>query len=51
VATYRTQLDGNEQVDFNGKAKAFARTYNFLSSILLYTNVPGVGGGRIKTGK
>jgi type I restriction enzyme, R subunit len=38
VATYRTQLDEEGQVDFKGKAKAFVRTYDFLSSILPYTN-------------
>jgi type I restriction enzyme R subunit len=38
VATYMEQLDEDGQVDFKGKAKAFLRTYNFLSSILPYTN-------------
>jgi len=38
VATYRGQLDEDGQVDFKGKAKAFVRTYGFLSSILPYTN-------------
>lgn len=38
VATYLAQLDENGQVDFKGKAKAFVRTYDFLSSILPYTN-------------
>ncbi len=38
VATYREQLDEDGQVDFKGKAKAFLRTYGFLSSILPYTN-------------
>jgi type I restriction enzyme R subunit len=38
VATYKEQLDEDGQVDFKGKAKAFARTYSFLSSILPYTN-------------
>jgi type I restriction enzyme, R subunit len=38
VATYRAQLDEDGQVDFKGKAKAFVRTYDFLSSILPYTN-------------
>jgi type I restriction enzyme R subunit len=37
VATYKEQLDENGQVDFKGKAKAFIRTYAFLSSILPYT--------------
>jgi len=39
VATYKEQLDEDGQVDFKGKAKAFARTYAFLASILPYTNV------------
>ena len=38
VAVYKEQLNEDEQVDFKGKAKAFVRTYNFLSSILPYTN-------------
>ncbi|HKV35060.1 MAG TPA: type I restriction endonuclease subunit R [Pyrinomonadaceae bacterium] len=38
VAVYKNQLDGSAQVDFKGKAKAFTRTYGFLSSILPYTN-------------
>ena len=38
VAVYKEQLDEDGQVDFKGKAKAFARTYGFLSSILPYTN-------------
>ena len=38
VAIYREQLDEDGQVDFNGKAKEFTRTYGFLSSILPYTN-------------
>ena len=38
VATYRDQLDEDGQVDFKGKAKAFTRTYEFLASILPYTN-------------
>jgi type I restriction enzyme R subunit len=38
VAVYREQLDEDGQVDFKGKAKAFSRTYGFLSSILPYTN-------------
>src|SRR5262245_251110 len=37
VAVYR-QLDEDGQVDFKGKAKAFTRTYDFLASILPYTN-------------
>ncbi|ATY86004.1 DEAD/DEAH box helicase [Kyrpidia spormannii] len=38
VTTYIEHLDEDGQVDFKGKAKAFLRTYNFLSSILPYTN-------------
>ena len=38
VAVYRENLDEDSQVDFKGKAKAFARTYGFLSSVLPYTN-------------
>ena len=38
VATYKAELDEGGQVEFKGKAKAFTRTYAFLSSILPYTN-------------
>jgi len=38
VAAYLEQLDEEGQVAFKSKAKAFLRTYNFLSSILSYTN-------------
>lgn len=38
VATYNAGLDEDGQVDFKGKAKAFARTYGFLASILPYSN-------------
>jgi len=38
VAVYKEQLDEDGQVDFKGKAKAFVRTYGFLSAILPYTN-------------
>jgi type I restriction enzyme R subunit len=38
VAVYKEQLGEDGQVDFKGKAKAFTRTYGFLSSILPYTN-------------
>ncbi|GMV21833.1 MAG: hypothetical protein AMXMBFR57_17820 [Acidimicrobiia bacterium] len=38
VETYRQELGEDQQVDFKGKAKAFLRTYGFLSSILPYTN-------------
>src|ERR1019366_3939462 len=37
VAVY-LGLDENGQVDFKGKAKGFTRTYDFLASILPYTN-------------
>jgi type I restriction enzyme R subunit len=36
VATYK-ELDEDAQIDFKGKAKAFVRTYAFLSAILPYT--------------
>jgi type I restriction enzyme R subunit len=38
VALYLSDLDEDAQVDFKGKAKAFVRTYSFLSSILPYSN-------------
>jgi type I restriction enzyme R subunit len=38
VAVYRSDLDEDGQVHFKGKAKAFTRTYAFLSSILPYSN-------------
>ena len=38
VAVYKEQLDEDEQVDFKSKAKAFNRTYGFLSAVLPYTN-------------
>ncbi len=38
VAVYRNDLDEDGQVAFKGKAKAFVRTYAFLSSILPYSN-------------
>ena len=38
VAVYLSELDEDAQVDFKGKAKAFVRTYSFLSSILPYSN-------------
>ncbi len=37
VASY-LRLDEDGQVDFKGKAKSFARTYDFLASVLPYTN-------------
>ncbi len=39
VAVYIERLDEDGQVDFKGKAKAFTRTYDFLSSILPYNVV------------
>ena len=38
VEVYRNGLDEDAQVAFKGKAKAFVRTYGFLSSILPYSN-------------
>jgi len=38
VARYLQDLDEDGQVAFKGKAKAFVRTYNFLASILPYSN-------------
>jgi len=38
VAVYLESLDEDDQVDFKGKAKAFVRTYNFLASILPFSN-------------
>ena len=40
VAVYRNNLDEDGQVDFKGKAKAFVRTYGFLSCVLPYTYAP-----------
>ena len=36
VAVYVNELDEDGQVDFKGKAKVFARTYDFLATILPY---------------
>ena len=36
VATYQRELDEDGQVAFKGDAKAFVRTYGFLSSVLPY---------------
>ncbi|CAN5875009.1 type I restriction endonuclease subunit R [soil metagenome] len=36
VQVYVNDLDEDGQVDFKGKAKAFARTYDFLATILPY---------------
>lgn len=38
VASYKSELDEDGQVDFKGKAKAFVRTYGFLAAILPYGN-------------
>jgi len=38
VGLYMGELDEDGQVDFKGKAKAFVRTYQFLASILPYSN-------------
>ena len=38
VAAYLSELDEDGQVDFKGKAKAFVRTYGFLSAVLPYTS-------------
>jgi len=38
VATYNESLDEDGQVDFKGSAKGFIRTYDFLASILPYSN-------------
>lgn len=38
VAVYREELDEDGQVDFKGRAKAFVRTYGFLSQVLPYSH-------------
>ncbi|MGD9983452.1 MAG: type I restriction endonuclease subunit R [Porticoccaceae bacterium] len=38
VAAYVGELDEDGQVDFKSKAKTFCRTYNFLSSVIPYSN-------------
>ncbi len=38
VSVYNSDLDEDGQVDFKGKAKAFARAYSFISAILPFTN-------------
>ena len=38
VAVYVHELSEDAQVDFKSKAKAFVRTYGFLSCVLPYTN-------------
>ena len=39
VANYRADLKEDGQVEFKGKAKAFLRTYGFLSQILSYKHL------------
>lgn len=39
VAEYVENLDEDQQVEFKGSAKAFVRTYGFLSALLPYSNV------------
>lgn len=38
VAVYVDRLGEDGQVEFKGKAKVFCRTYNFLSSVVPYSN-------------
>ena len=38
VAVYNAELDEDGQVKFKGDAKAFVRTYGFLSAVLPYNN-------------
>jgi len=38
VAIYKDTLDEEGQVQFKGNAKAFSRTYSFLSSVIPYSN-------------
>ena len=40
VSVYTDMLDEDQQVEFKGKAKVFCRTYDFLASVMPYTN-PG----------
>jgi type I restriction enzyme R subunit len=39
VEVYSTKLDEDAQVEFKGAAKAFLRSYSFLSTVLPYSNV------------
>lgn len=39
VAVYQEALDEDGQVEFKAKAKVFCRTYDFLSSVMPYSNV------------
>ncbi|MDP2961897.1 MAG: hypothetical protein Q8N54_03995 [Sulfurimicrobium sp.] len=38
VTVYKDTLDEDQQVEFKGKAKVFCRTYDFLASVIPYTN-------------
>ena len=38
VVTYKETLDEDQQVSFKGKAKTYTRTYDFLASVMPYTN-------------
>ena len=38
MGVYQRDLDENGQIDIKAKAKTFIRTYNFLASVLPYTN-------------
>jgi type I restriction enzyme R subunit len=38
AAVYSGTLDEDQQVGFKGRAKAFARSYDFLASVMAYTN-------------
>jgi len=38
VAVYVDRLDEDSQIAFKGKAKVFCRTYDFLSSVISYSN-------------
>jgi type I restriction enzyme R subunit len=37
-AVYEERLDEDSQIEFKGKAKVFCRTYDFLSSVIPYSN-------------
>lgn len=43
VATYKEDLDEDSQIGFKGDAKAFVRTYGFLSTILPYSSAEWEG--------
>ncbi|MHB1591942.1 MAG: type I restriction endonuclease subunit R [Sulfuricella sp.] len=38
VTVYKDTLDEDQQVEFKGKAKVFCRTYDFLASVMPYTD-------------